>query len=59
MNNKGDNIIINDNALKEMKIQFANEMNSTSNSGHLAVLENNNVDFNILPLNKHFQSTLT
>lgn len=52
MNNKGDNIIINDNALKEMKIQFANEMNSTSNSGHLAVLENNNVDFNILPLNQ-------
>ena len=52
MNNKSENIIINDNALKEMKIQFASEMSSASNSGHLAVLENNNVDFNILPLNQ-------
>ena len=35
--------------IKEMKIGMQKEVNSTSNSGHIAILENNDADFNILP----------
>ena len=52
INHKKDNVVINEYAIKEMKIGMQNEVNSTSNSGHIAILENNDADFNILPLNK-------
>ena len=52
INHKKDNVIINEYAIKEMKIGMQKEVNSTSNSGHIAILENNDADFNILPLNK-------
>ena len=52
INHKKDNVVINEDAIKQMKIALANEVNSTSNSGHISILENNDADFNILPLNK-------
>lgn len=62
INHKKDNVVINEYAIKEMKIGMQKEVNSTSNSGQIAILENNDADFNILPLNKleydHFEMLL-
>jgi hypothetical protein len=52
INHKNDNMVINTEVIQDLKKQLANQINNTSYSGGISLLENTNADFGVEQLNK-------